>query len=80
MVVVEVECIDASHKGKALLSEGPIEMDSATRRTIDNIIAAGGTRFQVQLLGEEGEEVDAILQVMDNGVVVGRGDRPEVWG
>ncbi|KAF4738930.1 hypothetical protein FOZ63_025535, partial [Perkinsus olseni] len=68
MVMVEVECAEASYKGRALLSEGPMEMDAATRRMLDNIIAAGGTRFQVQLIGDDGGEVDAMLQVMSNGV------------
>ncbi|KAF4754850.1 hypothetical protein FOZ62_003497 [Perkinsus olseni] len=68
MVMVEVECAEASYKGRALLSEGPMEMDAATRRTLDNIIAAGGTRFQVQMIGDDGGEVDAMLQVMSNGV------------
>ncbi|KAF4664553.1 hypothetical protein FOZ61_000709 [Perkinsus olseni] len=45
-----------------------MEMDAATRRTLDNIVAAGGTRFQVQLIGDDGGEVDAMLQVMSNGV------------
>ncbi|KAF4741103.1 hypothetical protein FOZ62_001779, partial [Perkinsus olseni] len=68
MVMVEVECAESSYKGKTLLSEGPMEMDAATRRMLDNIIAAGGTRFQVQLIGDDGGEVDAMLQVMSNGV------------
>ncbi|KAF4678001.1 hypothetical protein FOL47_006950 [Perkinsus chesapeaki] len=67
MVLVEVEGVGC--RGRALfMSKGPMEMDVGTRRTIDNIVAAGGTRFQVHWISESGgggeeEEFDAIMQL-----------------
>ncbi len=46
---VEVIPLEDDHKGIATATIGPIKIDPSTRVTLEGILAAGGTKFPIEI-------------------------------
>ena len=50
---IEVTPLEEDQKGIAIVNYGPIRLDPNVRSTLENILAAGGSRFPIQLVDED---------------------------